>query len=102
MSLSEPVAEVVVLYHPVVVKYAEHYNLSPDVVFKRFQKVLEDPHKTMSITWGVLGSLVDSDVILACSKTFCYGWDYDDETKELRSLFVEFVAPRNKSLEDWL
>jgi len=32
MSLSEPVGEGVVLYHPVVVKYAKYYDVCPDAV----------------------------------------------------------------------
>jgi len=104
MSLSEPVGEGVVLYHPVVVKYAKYYDVCPDAVVKGFQEALEDPDKIMYIPWARLSLDVGSDVKEACSKTYNYGWEHDEETKKLRSLFKSLVKPINEEirLEDWM
>jgi len=104
MSLSEPVEEDAVLYHPVVVKYAKYYHLSPKVAFESFQSSLKNCDRIMSITWARLSLAMGSDVEKACSKVYCYGWEHDEETKNLRSLFEGLVKPVNEEirLEDYM
>ena len=104
MSLSEPVGEGVVLYHPVVVRYAEDCRIFPKDVFESLQKALKNRKELMFITWWKLSLAVGSYVGQACSKTYCYGWEYDEETRKLRSLFEGLVKPINEEirLEDWM
>jgi hypothetical protein len=97
------------MYHPVVQRYAHNYGEDPAFVARLIRDALEDSDRIMEITWRTLGVALgkgysDDEPYNTCKKVFMEGWEYDEETKKLKSLFESFVKPINEEmkLEDWM
>ena len=97
------------MYHPVVQRYADNYHQDPASVVSLIAHALDDSDEIMRITWRGLGVALGKEYTSdepynTCRDVFREGWEYNEETRKLRSLFKSLVKPINEEmrLEDWM
>ena len=70
-------------------------------VRQKIVSALKDHKAIMDISWSALNTILQ--IPPCCSQVYECGWDFNEETRNLRSIFQSLVAdgPR-KPLEDYL
>lgn len=102
------------MYHPYIVRYVEDYNrryrvdhlCNEEDTLQEVKAALHNHREIMSINWASLRRVLfgpHSDTTVF-SRTYCEGWDFNEETKALRRMFEEMAYPKvlDKKLEDYL
>ncbi len=95
------------MYHPYIISYVKDYHgKNENSVLWEVIDALQSPEKILNLDWVSLSTAIFKTVyktpVFRC--VYRNGWDYNDETKNLRKVFEQMVIYKNldKKLESYL
>ena len=96
------------MYHPVIEFYTCAYGGSKEDALDFFKSCVRNHRQVMLISWSGLSIFLfkNSEEAEKWARVFGdvwhYGWNYDENTKKARELFLTFTKTRDLKLEDYL